>query len=79
MFRALLHVDKISSPTSTRHRQGIPVISPQLHRPAMPQVIYTLENAIDSFFSEAGASLSKTQCDEVARQRCGGEIRLVSV
>ncbi|KAG6356327.1 hypothetical protein INS49_015715 [Diaporthe citri] len=35
----------------------------------MPQVIYTLDNAIDSFFSEAGASSSKTQCDEVARQR----------
>ncbi|KAK7697475.1 hypothetical protein SLS64_013487 [Diaporthe eres] len=45
----------------------------------MPQVIYTLDSAIDSFFSEAGASSSKMQCDEVARQRCGGEIRPVSV
>lgn len=79
MFHALLHVDKISSPTSTRHSQENPVISPQLHRPAMPQVIYTLDNAINSFFSEAGASSSRMQCDEVARQRCGGEIRPVSV
>lgn len=33
----------------------------------MPHVIYTLDSAIDSFFSEAGASSSKAQCDEVAR------------
>lgn len=45
----------------------------------MPQVIYTLDNAIDSFFSEAGASSSKMQCDEFARTRCGGEIRPVSL
>lgn len=45
----------------------------------MPQVIYTLDNAIDTFFSEAGASSSKMQCDEVARQRCGGKIRPVSI
>lgn len=64
---------------SNRHSQENPVVSPQLHRPAMPQFIYTLDNTIDSFFSEAGASSSKTQCDEVARQRCGGEIRPSSV
>lgn len=45
----------------------------------MPQVIYTLDSAIDSFFSEAGASSSRMQCDEVARQRCGGEIRPVDI
>ncbi|KAJ2986957.1 hypothetical protein NUW58_g4778 [Xylaria curta] len=45
----------------------------------MPHVIYTLDNAIDSFFSEAGASSSKMQCDEVARQRYGGEIRPVNI
>lgn len=45
----------------------------------MPQVIYTLDNAIDSFFSEAGASSSKMQCDEFARQRRGGEIQPVSL
>lgn len=45
----------------------------------MPHVIYTLDNAIDSFFSGAGASSSKRQCDDVARQRCGGEIRPVKI
>ncbi|KAI1377176.1 hypothetical protein F4677DRAFT_48241 [Hypoxylon crocopeplum] len=45
----------------------------------MPHIIYTLDNAIDSFFSDAGASSSKMQCDEVARQRCGGEIRPVDI
>lgn len=51
----------------------------QPHCLAMPRVIYTLDNAIDSFFSEAGASSSKEQCDEVARQRFGGEIRPVNI
>ncbi|KAF2963271.1 hypothetical protein GQX73_g10289 [Xylaria multiplex] len=45
----------------------------------MPHIIYTLENAIDSFFLEAGASSSRMECDEVARQRCGGEIRPVDI
>ena len=34
---------------------------------------------IDSFFSEAGASSSKTACDEEARRRYGGEIRPVDI
>lgn len=45
----------------------------------MPHVIYTLDNAIDSFFSEAGASSTQKQCDEIARQRCGGHIRPVDI
>lgn len=45
----------------------------------MPQVVYTLDNAIDSFFSEAGASSSRLECDEAARKRCGGEIRPVNI
>lgn len=39
----------------------------------MPKVIYSLDSAIDSFFSEAGASSSRAQCDDFARQRCGGQ------
>lgn len=79
VFGALLYVDKVSSPTSRRHSQESPVILQQLHRPAMPHVVYTLDDAIDSFFSDAGASSSRMQCDEVARQRCGGEIRPVDI
>ncbi|CAJ2508469.1 Uu.00g134950.m01.CDS01 [Anthostomella pinea] len=45
----------------------------------MPHVIYTQDNAISSFFSEAGASSSKIQCDEFARRRYGGEIRPVDI
>ncbi|KAI0532533.1 hypothetical protein GGR58DRAFT_522708 [Xylaria digitata] len=45
----------------------------------MPHIICTLDNAINSFFLEAGASSSKMQCDEVARQRYGGEIRPVDI
>lgn len=45
----------------------------------MPHVIYTLDSAIDSFFSETGASSSREQCDEVARLRCGGDIRPVNI
>ncbi len=45
----------------------------------MPTVVYTLDNAIDSFFSEAGASSSKMQCDAVARQKYGGQIRPVDI
>ncbi|KAI0008979.1 hypothetical protein F4779DRAFT_584664 [Xylariaceae sp. FL0662B] len=44
----------------------------------MPHVIYTLDDAINRFFAEAGAS-SRIQCDEIARQRCGGEIRPVDI
>jgi hypothetical protein len=59
---------------------------PLLHRKilpsrptAMPTVIYSLDNAIDTFFSEAGASLSKTQCDDVIRQRYGERIQPVDI
>jgi hypothetical protein len=45
----------------------------------MPNVVYTLNNAIDSFFSEAGASSSKTQCDDFVRRRYGGQIRPVNI
>lgn len=45
----------------------------------MPHVIYSLDHAIDSFFSEAGASSSRTQCDDFVRQRYGGQIRPVDI
>lgn len=45
----------------------------------MPNVIYTLDNAINSFFSGAGASSSKTQCDQFAYQRHGGHIQPVHI
>ena len=45
----------------------------------MPTVVYSLDNAIDSFFSEAGASSSKAQCDDVVRRRYGGQIRPVDI
>ncbi|KAM0433867.1 hypothetical protein ACHAPT_003810 [Fusarium lateritium] len=44
----------------------------------MPTVVYSLENAIDSFFSEAGAS-SKVQCDDFVRRRYGGQILPVKI
>lgn len=80
MSRALLYgIEIVSSPISARHSQEAPVILFQLHCPAMPYIIYTLDNAVESFFSEAGASSSRKQCDEVARQRCGGDIRPVKI
>lgn len=45
----------------------------------MPKVTYSLDNAIDSFFSEAGASSSRAQCDDFVRQRYGGQIRPVDI
>ncbi|KAB5585648.1 hypothetical protein GE09DRAFT_1210248 [Coniochaeta sp. 2T2.1] len=45
----------------------------------MPTVVYSLDNAFDSFFSEAGASSSRMQCDDVVRRRYGGQIRPVSI
>lgn len=45
----------------------------------MGQVIYTLDSTIDSFFSEVGSSTSKIECDEIARQKCGGDIRPVDI
>lgn len=45
----------------------------------MPQVIYNLDDAITSFFSEAGASSSRKQCDDFVRQRYGGQIRPVDI
>ncbi|KAI0430726.1 hypothetical protein F5Y09DRAFT_307095 [Xylaria sp. FL1042] len=45
----------------------------------MPNVVYTLNNAINSFFSEAGASSSKMQCDDFVRRRYGGQIRPVNI
>lgn len=45
----------------------------------MPYVVYTLDNAIDSFFSNAGASSSKTECDDIVLQRCGGQVRPVNI
>ncbi|KAK4168297.1 hypothetical protein QBC43DRAFT_228862 [Cladorrhinum sp. PSN259] len=42
----------------------------------MPFVVYTLDSAIRNFFAEAGASSSRSQCDEFVRQRYpGGQIQ----
>ncbi|KAK5651013.1 hypothetical protein OQA88_2100 [Cercophora sp. LCS_1] len=41
----------------------------------MPTVVYSLDNAIDNFFSEGGASSSKIQCDDFVRRRYGERIR----
>ncbi|KAF1950266.1 hypothetical protein CC80DRAFT_456045 [Byssothecium circinans] len=38
----------------------------------MPMFVYTLKDAIDRFFSDAGASSSKIQCDDFVRRRYGG-------
>lgn len=65
--------------SSTRHNQNDPVISVQYRKPAMPTVVYSLENAIDSFFSEAGASSSKLQCDDLVRRRYGEQILPVKI
>ncbi len=43
----------------------------------MPYLVYNLDNAINSSFSDAGASSSRTECDDIARYRCGGQIRPV--
>lgn len=45
----------------------------------MSYVVYNLDNAINSFFSDAGASSSRAECDKIARQRCGGRIRPVDI
>jgi hypothetical protein len=45
----------------------------------MPNVIYTLDSAINSFFSDAGASSSKVQCDQFAYRRHGGHIQPVHI
>jgi hypothetical protein len=37
----------------------------------MPFVVYNLENAIDTFFKEGGASSSRIQCDDFVYQRYG--------
>lgn len=68
-----------SHPTSSRYNPEDPTISAQYRRPAMPTVVYSLDNAIDSFFSEAGASSSKKQCDDVVRRRYGGQIWPVDI
>lgn len=45
----------------------------------MPLVTYTLDSAIESFFLELGPSLSREQCDEFARQHCGGTLQPVQI
>jgi hypothetical protein len=45
----------------------------------MPNVIYTLNDAIDTFFSEAGASSSKVECDNFVRQKYEGRILPVNI
>ncbi|KAF2122371.1 hypothetical protein BDV96DRAFT_594257 [Lophiotrema nucula] len=45
----------------------------------MPNIIYTLDNAINRFFSEGGASSSKIQCDEFAYRMYGGQVRPVDI
>ncbi|KAF1976062.1 hypothetical protein BU23DRAFT_457171 [Bimuria novae-zelandiae CBS 107.79] len=45
----------------------------------MPNVVYTLNNAIDTFFSEAGASSSKIECDDFVRQKYEGQILPVNI
>jgi hypothetical protein len=45
----------------------------------MPKVIYSLNNAIDTFFSEAGVSSSKTECDNFVRQKYEGKILPVEI
>ncbi|KAL5437685.1 hypothetical protein PMIN06_010463 [Paraphaeosphaeria minitans] len=45
----------------------------------MPNVVYTLNNAIDTFFSKAGASSSKIECDDFVRRRYEGQILPVNI
>lgn len=41
----------------------------------MPTVVYSLDNAIENFFSDVGASSSRMQCDDFVRRRYGENIR----
>jgi hypothetical protein len=45
----------------------------------MPQLIYALDSAIDSFFAEAGSASSREECDQFASQQFGGTIQPVSI
>lgn len=45
----------------------------------MPCVIYNLDRAIEKFFTDAGTSLSRAECDEIARARCGGQVKPVDI
>ncbi|KAI9708821.1 MAG: hypothetical protein M1820_003776 [Bogoriella megaspora] len=45
----------------------------------MPNVVYTLENAINSFFSDNGDLSLKIQCDQFAYERHGGHVQPVHI
>ena len=45
----------------------------------MPNVIYTLDNAINDFFLQPGVSASKEQCDVFAHRTYGGQIQPVDI
>ncbi|KAK4194848.1 hypothetical protein QBC40DRAFT_343881 [Triangularia verruculosa] len=45
----------------------------------MSFVVYNLDSTVSSFFAEAGASSSRSQCDEFVRQRHGGQIQPATI
>ena len=70
---------QIFHPAVTKHCREDSIILPQHRWPAMPNVIYTLNNAIESFFSDGGSSSSRIQCDDFVRRRYGGQIWPVDI
>jgi len=49
------------------------------HWPAMPKVVYDLDNAIASFFSAARMSTTRTLCDDFTQRNFGGQIKAVDL
>lgn len=45
----------------------------------MPNIVYSLDNAISRFFLHAGSSSSKEQCDQFAHRTYGGHIQPVHI
>ncbi|PTB73797.1 hypothetical protein M440DRAFT_1446253 [Trichoderma longibrachiatum ATCC 18648] len=45
----------------------------------MPKITYTLDSAIENFFSEEGTSVSRAECDAFVRQRYGAAASPVAV
>ena len=45
----------------------------------MPNIIYALDNAVESFFSGAGASASRIQGDDAVRRRYEGQIQPLNI
>ncbi|KAL7806370.1 hypothetical protein V8C44DRAFT_200796 [Trichoderma aethiopicum] len=54
------------------------ILSPR-HQPVMPKIIYTLDSAVENFFSEEGTSASRAECDAFVRQRYGAAASPVAV